>query len=94
MNVTPVHKKDKQIINNYLPISLFPIFAKVFENNIFTNSYNHLVRNNLITNNHSGFKPGDTVTNQLIYFVHEIFRSFDCIENLEVRSDYLDVYSF
>ena len=31
-NVTPVHKKEnKQIINNYRPISLLAIFAKVFE---------------------------------------------------------------
>ena len=48
--------------------------------------YNHPVINNLITNNQSGFRPGDSVTNQLIYLVHEIFRSFDCNENLEVRS--------
>jgi hypothetical protein len=31
-NVTPVHKKnDKQIITNYRPISLLPIFAKVYK---------------------------------------------------------------
>ena len=91
-NVTPVHKKDnKQITNNYRPISLLPIFAKVFEKIIFRNLYNRLVSNNLITNNQSGFRPGDSVTNQLIYLVHEIFKSFDCNENLEVRSVYLDI---
>ena len=73
-NVTPVHKKDnKQVINNYRPISLLPIFAKVFEKIIFKNLYNHLVSNNLITNNQSGFRPGDSVTNQLTYLVNEIF---------------------
>ena len=89
---TPVHKKDnKQIINNYRPISLLPIFAKVFEKIIFQNLYNHLVSNNLITNNQSGFRPGDSVTNQLTYLVNEIVKSFDCNENLEVRSVYLDM---
>ena len=53
--------------------------------------YNRLVSNNLITNNQSGFRPGDSVTNQLIYLVYEIFKSFDCNENLEVRSVYLDI---
>ena len=91
-NVTPVHKKDnKQIINNYRPISLLPIFAKVSEKIIFKNLCNHLVSNNLITNNQSGFRPGDSVTNRLTYLVHEIFKSFDCNENLEVRSVYLDM---
>ena len=91
-NVTPVHKKDcKQIISNYRPISLLPIFVKNFEKIIFMNLYNHLINNNLITNNQSGFRPGDSVTNQLIYLVNEIFRSFDSFENLEVRSVYLDM---
>ena len=87
-DVTPVHKKYKQIINNYRTISLLPILAKVFEKIIFANLYNHLVTNNHITNNQSGFRPGDSVTNQLIYLVHEIFKSFDCIANLAVRSVY------
>ena len=91
-NVTPIHKKDsKQITNNYRPISLLPIFAKVFEKIIFRNLYNQLVSNNLITNNQSGFRPGDSVTNQLIYLVDEIFKSFECNENLEVRSVNLDM---
>ena len=66
-NVNPVHKKDKQIINNYRPTSLLSIFAKVFEKLIFMNLYNHLVSINLITNNQSGFRPGDFVTSQLTY---------------------------
>ena len=55
-NVTPVHKKnDKQIISTYRPISLLPILAKVFERIIFKHLYNHLMSNNLITKNQSGF---------------------------------------
>ena len=91
-NVTPIHKKDdKQTIKNYRPISLLPVFAKVYERIVFTNLYNHFIDNNLITSNQSGFRPGDSVTNQLIYLVHEIHTSFDSIENSEVRSVYLDM---
>ena len=91
-NVTPVHKKEsKQLIKNYRPISLLPIFAKVFERIVFMNLYNHLVSNNLITRNQSGFRPGDSVTNQLIYLVHEILKNFVTNEHLETRSVYLDM---
>ena len=35
-NVIPVHKKkDKQIVENYRPISLLPLFSKMFEKLIF-----------------------------------------------------------
>ena len=89
-NVTPVHKKnDKQIISNYRPISLLPVLAKVFERIIFKNLYNHLISNGLITKNQSGFRPGDSCTNQLLSFVHEIHTAFN--KCLEVRSVYLDM---
>ena len=91
-NVTPVHKKEnKQLLKNYRPISLLPIFAKMFEKIIFLKLYNHLVEHSLITKKQSGFRPGDSVTNQLIYLVHEIYKSFDCYDNREVRSVYLDM---
>ena len=89
-NVTPVHKKnDKQIISNYRPISLLPILAKVFERIIFKNLYNYLTDNKLLTKNQSGFRPGDSCTNQLLSLVHEIHESFD--RGFEVRSIYLDM---
>ena len=89
-NVTPVHKKnDKQIISNYRPISLLPILAKVFERIIFKNLYNYLTKNKLLTKNQSGFRPGDSCTNQLLSLVHEIHESFD--HGFEVRSIYLDI---
>ena len=49
-NVTPIHKtKDKQTVTNYRPISLLPIFEKVFERIVFKNLYNFLTKNNLFT---------------------------------------------
>ena len=56
----------------------------VFEKIVFTNLYNHLIKINLLTKNQSGFRPGDSVTNQLISLVHEIHNSFD--QNFEVRA--------
>ena len=91
-NVTPFHKKkDKQTVSNYRPISLLPIFAKIFEKIVFKNLYNFLTSNNLITRNQSGFTPGDSGTNQLLSLIHDVHSAFDDNSCLEVRSVYLDM---
>ena len=33
--------------------------------------------NSLISQNQSGFKPGDSCTNQLLSIMHQIYKSFD-----------------
>ena len=72
-NVTPIHKKnDKQLVGNYRPISLLPICSKMFEKLVFNGLYSYLDNNHLITKHQSGFRPGDSTTNQLLYLVNEI----------------------
>ena len=39
-NVVPVHKKDeKKLLKNYHPISLLPIFSKVFERTFYNSLF-------------------------------------------------------
>ena len=91
-NVTPIFKKgDKQLIKNYRPISLLPICGKFLEKLIFNKLYSYLQLNDLITPNQSGFRPGDSTTNQLLYLVDEIYQAFDSTESIEVRAVFLDV---
>ena len=91
-NVIPIFKKgDKQLIKNYRPISLLPICGKLFEKIIFNNLYSYLNTNNLITKNQSGFRPGDSTTNQLLYLVNEIHQAFEDQKFLEVRAVFLDI---
>ena len=72
-NVNPILKKgDKQSIINYRPISLLPICGKCFEKIIFNDLYSYLNANNLITKNQSGFRPGDSTSNQLLFLADEI----------------------
>ena len=88
--VVPVHKKsDKQILKNYRPISLLPICGKVFERLIYNSLFEYFIENDLISPNQSGFKPGDSCTNQLISITHEIYQSFD--DGFEVRGVFLDI---
>ena len=91
-NVIPVHKKnDKRLVNNYRPISLLPVFGKIFEKIIFNKIYNYLSKDNLLNPNQSGFRPSDSCINQLLAITHEIFEAFDCNPSLEVRSVFLDI---
>ena len=89
-NIVPVHKKgDKQLLKNYRPISLLPIFGKIFERIIYNTIFEYLTTNMLISDNQSGFKPGDSCINQLLSITHEIYHSLD--NGLEVRGVFLDI---
>ena len=91
-DVTPIFKKgDKQLIKNYRPISLLPICGNSFERIIFNNHYSYLIANSLITKIQSGFRPGDSTTNQLLYFVNEIHQAFANPKSLEVLAVFLDI---
>ena len=86
-NVVPVHKKnEKNLKENYRPISLLPIFSKILEKLIYESLYSHLERENLLNPNQSGFRPGDSTINQLLSITHSVFEAFDCNPTLEVRS--------
>ena len=55
-NVVPIHKKEsRQLKKNYRPISILPIFGKLFEKLIFDAIYSHLCDNRLKVEYESGF---------------------------------------
>ena len=85
-NVTPIFKKG------YRPISLIPICGKMFEKIIFNNLSLYLNSNNHITKNQSGFRPGDSTTNQLLFLVDEIHQAFEDRNSIEVRAVFLDIF--
>ena len=59
-----VHKKsDKQILNNYRPISLLRIRGKVLERLMYNSLFEYFIENDIISPNQSGCKPGDSCTN-------------------------------
>ena len=91
-SVIPVHKKEsRQLKKNYRPISLLPICGKSFEKNIFDVIYKHLMDSDLLTPNQSGFRPGDSRINQLLYITHKIFTVFEDYLSRETRSVFLDI---
>ena len=77
-NVVSVHKKEeKNLLKNYRPVSLLPIFSKIFERVIYNSLFNHFVSNKLFTPSQSGFLPADSCIVQLLSIIHEIQISFD-----------------
>ena len=91
-NVVPVHKKEsKNLVKNYRPISLLPIFGKIFERVIFRDLFNYFHKNELFTKCQSGFLPGDSCISQFLSIVHDINSSFDCDPTQDVRGIFLDI---
>ena len=70
-NIIPVHKKEsKNLTKNYRPISLLPIFGKIFEKIIYNTLFKFFQDNNLLSKNQSGFRGGDSCISQLIAITH------------------------
>ena len=91
-NVVPVHEKEsKNLVKNYRPINLLPIFAKMFERVISKDFFNYFHKNELFTKCQYGFLPGDSCISELLSIVHDINSSFDCDLTQDVRSRFLDI---
>ena len=76
-NIIPANKKsDKQLVNNYQPISLLPICGKIFEEIIFNKIYNFLLEESLLNSDQSGFCLGNSCINQLLAITPGIFEAF------------------
>ena len=91
-NVVPVYKKgDKSIAKNYRPVSLLPVFSKLFEKCIYDVLYNYFATNNLFSSCQSGFREGDSCVSQLLSITHDIFTGFDANPPLDTRGVFLDI---
>ena len=82
-------KNKKQLIENYCPISLLPVCGKMLEQIIYNKTFEPFFENKLISHNQSGFNPGNSCINQLLYLTHNIYQSLD--NDLETRGVFLDM---
>ena len=91
-NVVPVHKKgDKSVVKNYRPVSLLPIFSKIFEKCIYDTLYCYFEDHNLFSTCQSGFRKNDSCISQLLSITHKIFKGFDANPTLDTRGVFLDI---
>ena len=66
-NVTPVPKSgDRHMVNNYRPISVIPVIAKVFESMVHGQLYEYLGRNKIMSEEQAGFRPNRSTQDALL----------------------------
>ena len=91
-NVVPTHTKDlKNLIKNYRPISLLPIFSNVFERLVFNSLFNYFMENKLFIHSQPSFVPGDSSVSHLLSITHRIYESFDFSPPIYMRRTFPDV---
>ena len=70
LEIKPMYQKgDKTLIANYRPISLLPVFSKIFEKFIYKRLYYHLTSNDILVKELFGFSCNnstETATHTLI----------------------------
>ena len=89
-NVIPIFKNDnRQLKVNCRPVSLLASFSKICEKVVFFYMYSFSMEIGFLSKLQSGFRPGDSAINQLIFFVHKIYEALE--SGREVGAVYVDI---
>ena len=84
-SITPVLKKgDPNEESNYRPISILPVFSKVFEQIIKTRLVHFLTARDSITKNQHGFQAGKSTTTALVQLVEQVLDAFNGGESAQL----------
>ena len=76
--VIPIYKKENPLLcSNYRPISLLPIFSKIFEKVIYKRMFCYLTKNNLIYKRQFGFRENHSTNHALISITESIKADID-----------------
>ena len=81
--ISPVFKKgDEQLIENYRPVSILPIFGKIFEKIINTCMYSFVVEQGILHQNQFGYRQNHSTSHALNYTVTKICEKIKCGESV------------
>ena len=71
--INPIFKKgNKEVMENYRPVSILPIFGKIFEKIIYNRLYNYFAKENVISENQFGFRKLHSTVHALHSSVRKI----------------------
>jgi hypothetical protein len=76
--VIPIYKsKDKELLNNYRPISLLPCASKILEKIVHKRLYYFLLQQSVFYPSQYGFRPRHSTTQAVNQLVDDIITSFE-----------------
>lgn len=76
--VTPIFKKGCcQLFDNYRPISVLPIFGKIFEKALYSRIYSFLISQSIIYDKQFGFREGHSTSHAVNYSINMICKNLE-----------------
>ena len=85
--ITPIHKKgDAQLFENYRPISVLPIFGKIFEKVMYDRLYNFCSSKKVIHSKQFGFRKQHSTGHAINYSINKV------INELEKRNHVIGIF--
>ena len=76
--ITPIFKKgDSQLFDNYRPISMLPIFGKLFEKLIYSRLYSYFISKNIIYDKQFGFRKIHSTGHAINYSINKIISEME-----------------
>jgi hypothetical protein len=82
-------KSDKQLKENYRPVSLLTCVGKVMERIVFNGLYEYCQELDLLTWRNSGFKKHESIANELLSLVKTIYKSLLYGNKLSIYISYI-----
>ena len=76
--ITPLFKSgETDLLNNYRPISVLPVFSKILERIMYNRVYKHISDNSLLYEKQFGFQKECSTEHAILQLAKEIYESFD-----------------
>ena len=76
--VTPIFKSgQKEIVNNYRPISVLSCFSKILERIMYNRLYSHLLNSNILYDKQFGFQKEHSTEHAILQLTNQILQSFN-----------------
>ena len=76
--VIPLHKDgSKKQVNNYRPISILPVFSKIFEKVMKSRIISFFEKYDLFSPNQYGFRSKKSTTDAVLHFLDDIYTTFN-----------------